>query len=121
MGALWRGARLRCPLCGTPWVRIGPVALAPRCHVCQLRIERGEHDYFLGSYTVNLGWALLAATILVVLAVALRLPEWATYGVGLPALSALVVALHPVSRLVWLALDLQFRRAEERDFSWPED
>ena len=55
-----RAALGRCPLCGTPWRRVGWVGLASQCGVCQVHLERHENDSFLGAYTLNLfgtGWA----------------------------------------------------------------
>lgn len=116
IAALVRAASLRCPLCGSSWPRTRWIDLAGCCAACRLRLDRGERDYYLGTYTINLMFALAAAVGLAVAAILVPLPSWAIYGVGLPALAALAIGLHPVSRLLWLATDLQFRRATERDF-----
>ena len=114
--ALWRAVRLRCPHCGTPWPRARVVTMAGRCPACRLRLDRGESDYFLGSYTVNLLWALIAAAGLAVASVMLPVPPLLIYALGIPLVAALAALLHPLSRLVWLAADLQFRPATSRDF-----
>ena len=107
---------LRCPLCRAPWPRRRLIELVPCCATCRLKLDRGERDYFLGAYSINLMFALTAAVGLAVAAILYALPIWWVYGAGLPVLGALTLGLYPVSRLLWLALDLRFRPAIERDF-----
>ena len=114
--AVLRALGLRCPHCGASWARSRIVRMAPRCGACGLGLDRGESDYFLGAYTINLLWALLAATAVAVAAVVFPVSPLLIYGLGIPAIAALAVWLYPRSRLVWLAVDLQFRPATARDF-----
>ena len=51
---LWRGLRLRCPNCGKGEILASWFALRERCPYCGLVLDRGESDYFLGAYLVNL-------------------------------------------------------------------
>ena len=51
---LWRGMRLRCPHCGSRGILDGWFKLKHRCPSCGLVLDRGESDYFLGAYLVNL-------------------------------------------------------------------
>lgn len=105
------------------------IQLGGRCASCALGIDRGESDYFLGSYTINLTWALFATAGLAVAAIAIPVRPLLILCVGLPALAALAIWLHPVSRLVWLAIDLQVRPSgpahpcahDRRCASMPED
>jgi len=114
--ALLRAGTLRCPRCGRALPRRRLIDLAAYCPACRLKLDRGEPDYFLGAYSINLMFALVAAAGLAVAAVTFRLPSWSVYGVGLPMVAALAIGFHPVSRLLWLAFDLQFRPATDRDF-----
>jgi uncharacterized protein (DUF983 family) len=114
--ALGRALWLRCPHCGTPWPRARVMTLADRCRACRLRLDRGESDYFLGAYTVNLLWALIAAAGLAVASVTLPVSPLLVYAGGIPMVAAMAALLHPLSRLVWLAADLQFRPASAKDF-----
>jgi uncharacterized protein (DUF983 family) len=112
-----RALSQRCPLCGAPWPRTGVTGREPQCRRCQVYLERHENDSFLGAYTLNL-FATLLVTVLVVVANV----RW--HDVPAPlryAASALVIAAFPLwfyrrSKLLWLAVDAQFRRPEEKDF-----
>ena len=63
-----RAVRLRCPHCGARGFRRGWIDTVACCSRCGLRLDRGESDYFLGAYTINLVAALLLAVGLAVLA-----------------------------------------------------
>lgn len=111
-----RALALRCPLCGKPWPRAWP-SLGVQCHTCQLYLERRENDAFLGSYSIN-----LLATLVVAAVVSYGIVRWAAvapwvrYAVSFLVITGFAIAFHPVSKLLWLAADLQFRPAMERDF-----
>jgi uncharacterized protein (DUF983 family) len=111
---------LRCPLCGSRgllahWFRIRPV-----CRNCGLKTDRGEPDYFIGGYTVNFVTAELVAVGVLALVVFMRWPEvpWRGLMWGGALLMVLMPLLfYPHSRTIWLAIDLTFRPAEEKDFT----
>ena len=44
----------RCPNCGSPGIFSGYTTLKERCPQCGLRLHRGENDYFIGAYLLNL-------------------------------------------------------------------
>jgi hypothetical protein len=80
-------------------------------------MDRGESDYFLGAYTINLLLALMLAAGLAILAVAR--PDWprpVLYAAGIAAIALLVIGFYPFSRLLWLAFDLVFRGPRASDF-----
>lgn len=108
---------MRCPHCGVGWRLARGVRLDPRCAACGMAIDRGERDYFLGAYAINLMWALTLAVGLAISAVLFPVPQLLLYVLGLPVLAALVIAAYPISRLVWLGVDLQFRPAVPKDFA----
>ena len=91
------------------------IHLDPHCVRCGLALDRGEHDYFLGSYTLNLFVALLGAAAIAIASLVVPAHTVLIAAVGLPAIAALAAWLHPRSRMMWLAMDLQFRplRAED--------
>jgi uncharacterized protein (DUF983 family) len=109
---VWRGARLHCPNCGGGGILDGWFKLKHRCPTCGLVLDRGESDYFLGAYTVNLVVVeLLVTGILVAVGVATapNVP-WTLLTWGGAAL-ALVVAIgcYPLTKVLWLAFDLILR------------
>jgi len=53
---------------------------------------------------------------LAVAAVVLPVSALLVYALGIPAIAGLAVWLYPLSRLVWLAADMQFRPPAASDF-----
>jgi uncharacterized protein (DUF983 family) len=51
---LLRALLRRCPNCGARGIFAGYIALRERCPRCGLRLHRGENDYFIGAYLLNL-------------------------------------------------------------------
>jgi uncharacterized protein (DUF983 family) len=114
-----RALALRCPNCGAPGVVHRWLQIRPRCPGCDIMLDRGEHDFFIGAYLVNLIVAELIAAGLIALGVALFWPEvpwaWVTR-VGVALMIAAPLFFFPFSRLVWLAIDLTFQPPAARDF-----
>lgn len=109
---LARAAARRCPNCGGRPLFARWLVMRERCPVCRLRLERGERDYFLGSLTVNLVasetlWAL--ALVLALVLGAGRLPLWELEMGGVVLAVAVPVVMWPITKMVWLAVDLMFR------------
>jgi uncharacterized protein (DUF983 family) len=117
---LARGFRLRCPHCGRgkmfrQWLR-----QLPHCSVCGLRFERGEHDYFIGAYLVNLIVAELAVVGGILVGMWLTWPDvpWrALKWTLLPVAVLAPLVTYPLSKSLWLAIDLIYRPAEPGDFT----
>ena len=116
-----RALRFRCPNCGGRPVRASWLKRLPGCPSCGLRLDRGENDYFIGAYLVNLVAAelLLAAGLLVVLVATWPDPPWTVIqwaGAALLVIAPLV--LYPFTELLWLALDLAFRPLTDAELQW---
>lgn len=82
-------------------------------------LERGESDYFLGAYTVNLiaVEVLLALGFLIVMVVTWPKPPWDAIEYGGVVLSILgAVFCYPFAKTTWLAVDLIFRPQRREDF-----
>ena len=97
----------------------GWLRLADRCPSCGLRPDRGEPDHFLGGYVVNLGVAEFLAAVLWAawLGAAWPDPSWALMQWSAAVLViAMPVALYPFTRLVFLAIDLNFQPTRPGDF-----
>jgi uncharacterized protein (DUF983 family) len=120
---LARALLRRCPDCGGRDVFSSYMSQRPTCPDCYLRLDRGEPDFFIGAYTINL---IVAELIVFFGGAAVLIATWPTgpwtaltYGLaGLMVLGPVV--LYPFSRQLWLACDLIFRPAEATDFAGPE-
>jgi uncharacterized protein (DUF983 family) len=117
-GAL-RALLRRCPHCGSRGVFRSYLHLRESCPACGLRLDRGEPDFFIGAYTLNLIVAELVAVGAAVGVGAATWPDvpWTALMYGVAALIILTpIMLYPFSKQVWLALDLFFRPPGESDF-----
>ncbi|CAN5845690.1 hypothetical protein BH23GEM9_BH23GEM9_04280 [soil metagenome] len=117
---LGRAILRRCPHCGAPGIFAGYLVHRDRCPRCRLRLDRGEGDFFIGAYTINLIAAELIVFFLGVAVLLARWPDvpWSLLMWGLMVLMVVApVVLYPFSRQLWLGLDLLFRPAEPADFS----
>jgi uncharacterized protein (DUF983 family) len=116
---LGRALALRCPNCGARHIFTGFFDLKQRCPNCGMLLERGESDYFLGAYTVNLiaVEVLLALGFLIVLIATWPKPPWDAIEYGGVILSILgAVFCYPFAKTTWLAVDLMFRPQRREDF-----
>jgi uncharacterized protein (DUF983 family) len=116
-----RALLLRCPHCGARGLQRGWLRLVDACPRCGLRLERGESDYFLGAYLVNLLVAeFIVAGILVGVAIATwpdvpwTLIQWG----GIAAVIGGVIVAYPFSKLTWLAWDLSLRPLTAAELAW---
>jgi uncharacterized protein (DUF983 family) len=116
---LGRALVLRCPNCGGGRLFEGFFRMKQRCPTCGMLLERGESDYFLGGYTLNLIAVelLLAIAFLVVVLMTWPNPPWMALQYGGVILSILgAVLCYPFAKTTWLALDLIFRPPHREDF-----
>ena len=49
-----RAVARRCPNCGASGIFASYTELRQSCPTCGLRLQRGESDYFIGAYLLNL-------------------------------------------------------------------
>jgi uncharacterized protein (DUF983 family) len=94
-----------------------------RCSACGLRFERGrdeEHDYWLGAYTLNfiVTEVVFGIGLLVVLLLTWPDPPWRLllWGGGVLMIVTPIV-FYPVSKALWLAIDLVARPPQPEDFA----
>ena len=109
---LGRGLRLKCPHCGGSGVLAGWFALKPRCPTCGLVLDRGESDYFLGAYLLNLvavELVLTAVLTVIGIATAPNVP-WNLLMYGGAAFTLIAaIACYPLTKVLWLAFDVILR------------
>ena len=116
---LGRAFLLRCPNCGRGGLFTGFFNIKERCPNCGILLERGESDYFLGAYTLNLiaVEVLLALGFVVVMYATWPNPPWDALEYGGVVLSILgAVLCYPFAKTIWLAVDLIFRPPHREDF-----
>jgi uncharacterized protein (DUF983 family) len=116
---LARAVFRKCPNCGDGGIFHDYMRHRDACPECGLRLDRGQRDFFIGAYTIN----LIVAELLVVFgglaAVLLTWPDvpWNAIMLGLVALMiAAPIILYPAARQLWLAIDLIFQPAAPADF-----
>jgi uncharacterized protein (DUF983 family) len=120
--ALGRALRGRCPNCGRGAVLASWFKVRERCAACGLRFERGqdeEPDHWLGAYLLNflVTETLFGVGVLLVILATWPEPPWRLLLFGGGALMILApIAFYPVSKLLWLAIDLTIRPAQPEDF-----
>jgi uncharacterized protein (DUF983 family) len=119
MKEILRALRLRCPFCGQKKMFYMWVKAFERCANCGFQFNRGEPDYYIGAYTINLIVAeliVVGAMLIVMFSTWPDVPwdemPWAL--AGLAILGPLIT--YPFSKSLWLAIDLIFRPAEPKDF-----
>ena len=109
---LGRLLRLRCPHCGLGAVLTHRAAVHERCVSCGFRFERSDDNYFMGAMFFNfmMGTGLFAAALFSMLAFSGPAIPWGMLQWALPVLLGIsMVALYPVSKVVWLAVDVLVR------------
>lgn len=116
-----RALMLHCPNCGGGPVLQHWLKLRVRCGNCGIRLERGEHDYFMGSLMLNyiITGTLLLVTLAVVLIVMWPDVPWDAFQYGGPvAMIVLPFVLFPFTKLFWLAFDLMLRPMNPEELEW---
>lgn len=114
-----RAVKLQCPACGSHGIIHGWLHLVAACPRCGLRPDRGEPDHFVGGYVVNLGIAEFVAAALwaIMLVATWPNPSWELMQwIAVALVVATPLALYPFTRLVFLAIDLNFQPTRPGDF-----
>lgn len=111
MRTLGRGLLARCPRCGSGGLFQRYFTMVDRCPRCGHEFERDE-GYWVGAMIVNTAFAILMFLAIVVGGVLVTWPSvpWNVLLVAsVIAMAVIPVALYPVSKTVWVALDLLVR------------
>jgi uncharacterized protein (DUF983 family) len=118
---LGRALTRRCPNCGARGIFASYTKLRTQCPTCGIRLQRGESDYFIGAYLLNLVCIELLFALMLGVWVALTYPntpwqliQWA----GLLLMLAGAVLCYPFALSLWLAADLIFRPMSPEEQRW---
>ncbi|MFV1962804.1 MAG: DUF983 domain-containing protein [Acidimicrobiia bacterium] len=113
---VWRGLRRRCPRCGghafESWFR-----MKDHCDRCGLRFER-EEGYWVGAIMINTTVTFGTFVGLFLFLVLVTWPDvpWGTVmGVTIVANAVIPVAFYPISKAIWLALELSWHPLEPEE------
>ena len=115
-----RAFTLRCPNCGGGPVLHLLLKLRVKCVSCGMRMQRGEHDAFLGSiFMLFTMVGLTNYALLLVTAAVTETTPWDLLQWGLPALAlVLLFVFFPFAKLLWLAFDLMLRPVTAAELEW---
>ena len=117
---LGRAALRRCPNCGSGGLFRRWLLMRDVCPGCDLRLDRGESDYYIGSFTVNLVTAELMICALGLAGILMTWPDvpWDALKWGLMgAMVPLPAFFYPFAKTLWLGVDLTFRPPTLNDFA----
>lgn len=116
---LWRGLTRRCPRCGERDLFESWFTLRARCPSCTLRLDRGETDFWIGAWMLNVVGVEITFVTLLAVAVILMWPAvpWnAILWTGVAGMALLPVLFFPISRTLWLAVDMILQPERPSDF-----
>ncbi len=119
---LARGATLACGVCGRRGLFRGWVHMVERCPRCGLRFERNPGD-FVGAVGINtiLNFGLVLAGLIAFVVVTYPdIPAGPWVFLVAAAYLPVPVLLYPVSKTLWLAVDLLMQPVREGEVRAPE-
>lgn len=112
LGALAGLVRLRCPNCRRGKVLRGWYGVHERCAACNFRFERSDENYFQGAMFINfmIGGFTFGLSLLAVLLSTWPDVPWNALTFGAPVVMLVfMVLLYPISKVVWLTVDVTLR------------
>ena len=118
---LGRALLLRCPHCGGREIFETVFTLKEHCPTCGLRMQRGESDYFVGAYLLNLCLVEAILWVGAFACIAVTYPDtpWTllTWVTGILMIIGCFVC-YPFAKTTWLALDLSIRPLSSEELDW---
>jgi uncharacterized protein (DUF983 family) len=115
--AIGRGLRRRCPRCASKGIFESYLRLKDACPTCGYPFER-ESGYWVGAIVINMAVAEVVFFVLFVTVVLLTMPgvEWGPLLiVAIGTNAVLPVIFYPLSKTLWMAVDLHFHRYKEEE------
>jgi len=115
-----RALRLRCPHCGEGRVLKSFNAVYDRCAACSFRYCRSDDDYFSGAMFFGMMIGETLAMLAIGAAIWITYPNvpWSFLQYAIPiVLLGVMIMLFPISRVVWLAIDVMLRPVEASELA----
>jgi len=115
-----RALRLRCPHCGEGRVLKSFNAVHDRCAACSFRYCRSDDDYFSGAMFFGMMIGETLAVLAIGAAIWITYPNvpWSFLQYAIPiVLLGVMIMLFPISRVVWLAIDVMLRPVEASELA----
>ena len=109
-----RVLRLRCPNCGAGYVLTRRAGVQEHCTGCGLRFRRGDDNYFSGAmfFGLLIGETIFAVSLLATIVVSWPDVPWDAITYIAPiGMIVVMLLLIPISKVVWLGVDLLVRPA----------
>lgn len=106
----WRAVRRHCPVCGANDIFSGWFTLRNRCPQCNFSFER-EEGYWTGGLIANIAFAEALFGLIFIGTIVGTYPDvpWNALMIGGPLLMiGLPIVFYPLSKTLWLWVDLAF-------------
>jgi uncharacterized protein (DUF983 family) len=117
--ALGRGLLKRCPRCGSAGLFTGWFTMSTECPRCGLRLM-AEQGGFLGAMTLNWGFAIGVWAVVLVMWLALTLPDTQMVPLLIASLGiagVLPLVFYPTSKSIWAAVEFLVHRSDPDYFA----
>ncbi len=117
---LWRGVTKRCPACGHGHLFRRWVTMVDDCPGCGLHFERIE-GHWIGAIGINTAvsfGALLAATVIGLVATFPDFPVGPLVLVNIAVAVIVPLIFYPFSRTLWTGIDIAMRPLEPHEVDW---
>lgn len=104
----------RCPRCGGRGIFSSWFGLKPGCPVCKFNFER-EPGWYIGGMIVNTGASMILFGVILIGGIVLFSPNvpWTALSiVSIAAMAIFPVVFYPMSKTVWLAIDLMMNQMD---------
>ena len=106
----FRALRRRCPVCGARGIFSSWFNLKPRCPQCNFSFER-EEGYWVGALIANIAVAEVLFGVMFIGTILVTFPDvpWNALMIAGPLLMVgLPIVFYPLSKTLWLWVDLAF-------------
>lgn len=114
---LTRGARRRCPRCGSGHLYQGWFRLKDQCPRCHYTFER-EEGFFLGAFVINFGVTIAGLAVIMGVLIAVLASNGSNRALDVVVVAAVAevivvpLAFYPTSKTLWCGIDMVMHKGE---------